>query len=339
MKTIDFDYHLPDELIANYPLDDRSSSKLLVYRETISHKNFKDILNYFESGDLLVINNTSVIPARLHGTKESGGAVEIMLERIMENNQALVQIKSGRSPKVDSVLNIGNHQVSVLGRKDNFFIIQFNDEPLKIFNDIGHVPLPPYIKREDEELDHNRYATVYQDKKLQDSVAAPTAGLHFDEELLSKIRNKGVTIAKVNLSVGAGTFQPVKVENIADHDIHSEYMEVKPEVVDLVDATKKSGNKVFAVGTTATRALETAFEDMSQKGFSGYTNLYITPGYKFKAVDYLITNFHMPQSSLLMLVAAFIGYENMREIYKIAVEERYRFLSYGDAMLLQKHEV
>jgi len=287
----------------------------------------------------LVINNTSVIPARLHGTKESGGAVEVMLERIMENNQALVQIKSGRSPKVDSVLNIGNHQVSVLGRKDNFFIIQFNDEPLKIFNDIGHVPLPPYIKREDEELDHNRYATVYQDKKLQDSVAAPTAGLHFDEELLSKIRNKGVTIAKVNLSVGAGTFQPVKVENIADHDIHSEYMEVKPEVVDLVDATKKSGNKVFAVGTTATRALETAFEDMSQKGFSGYTNLYITPGYKFKAVDYLITNFHMPQSSLLMLVAAFIGYENMREIYKIAVEERYRFLSYGDAMLLQKHEV
>ena len=339
MKTIDFDYHLPDELIANYPLDDRSSSKLLVYRETISHKSFKDILNYFESGDLLVINNTSVIPARLHGTKESGGAVEIMLERIMENNQALVQIKSGRSPKVDSVLNIGNHQVSVLGRKDNFFIIQFNEEPLKIFNDIGHVPLPPYIKREDEELDHNRYATVYQDKQLLDSVAAPTAGLHFDEELLDKIRKKGVSIAKVNLSVGAGTFQPVKVENIADHNIHSEYMEVKPEVVDLVDATKESGRKVFAVGTTATRALETAFKDMSQKGFSGYTNLYITPGYKFKAVDCLITNFHMPQSSLLMLVAAFIGYENMREIYKIAVEERYRFLSYGDAMLLQKHEV
>jgi S-adenosylmethionine:tRNA ribosyltransferase-isomerase len=339
MKTIDFDYHLPDELIANYPLDDRSSSKLLVYRETISHKSFKDILNYFESGDLLVINNTSVIPARLHGTKESGGAVEIMLERIMENNQALVQIKSGRSPKVDSVLNIGNHQVSVLGRKDNFFIIQFNEEPLKIFNDKGHVPLPPYIKREDEELDHNRYATVYQDKQLQDSVAAPTAGLHFDEELLDKIRKKGVSIAKVNLSVGAGTFQPVKVENIADHNIHSEYMEVKPEVVDLVDATKESGRKVFAVGTTATRALETAFKDMSQKGFSGYTNLYITPGYKFKAVDCLITNFHMPQSSLLMLVAAFIGYENMREIYKIAVEERYRFLSYGDAMLLQKHEV
>jgi S-adenosylmethionine:tRNA ribosyltransferase-isomerase len=330
---------LPDELIANYPLDDRSSSKLLVYRETISHKSFKDILNYFESGDLLVINNTSVIPARLHGTKESGGAVEIMLERIMENNQALVQIKSGRSPKVDSVLNIGNHQVSVLGRKDNFFIIQFNEEPLKIFNDKGHVPLPPYIKREDEELDHNRYATVYQDKQLQDSVAAPTAGLHFDEELLDKIRKKGVSIAKVNLSVGAGTFQPVKVENIADHNIHSEYMEVKPEVVDLVDATKESGRKVFAVGTTATRALETAFKDMSQKGFSGYTNLYITPGYKFKAVDCLITNFHMPQSSLLMLVAAFIGYENMREIYKIAVEERYRFLSYGDAMLLQKHEV
>lgn len=339
MKTIDFDYHLPDELIANYPLDNRSSSKLLVYGETISHKSFKDILNYFESGDLLVINNTSVIPARLHGTKESGGAVEVMLERIMENNQALVQIKSGRSPKEDSLLNIGNHKVTILGRKDNFFIIQFEDEPLKIFNDIGHVPLPPYIKRDDEELDHDRYATVYEDKQLQDSVAAPTAGLHFDEELLDEIRKKGVSIAKVNLSVGAGTFQPVKVENIADHNIHSEYMEVKPEIVDLVNATKESGKKVFAVGTTATRALETAFKDMSQKGFNGYTNLYITPGYKFKAVDCLITNFHMPQSSLLMLVAAFIGYENMREIYKIAVEERYRFLSYGDAMLLQKHEV
>lgn len=339
MKTIDFDYHLPDELIANYPLDNRSSSKLLVYGETISHKSFKDILNYFESGDLLVINNTSVIPARLHGTKESGGAVEVMLERIMENNQALVQIKSGRSPKEDSVLNIGNHQVTILGRKDNFFIIQFEDEPLKIFNDIGHVPLPPYIKRADEEIDYDRYATVYEDKQLQDSVAAPTAGLHFDKELLDEIRKKGVSIAKVNLSVGAGTFQPVKVENIADHNIHSEYMEVKPEIVDLVNATKESGKKVFAVGTTATRALETAFKDISQKGFNGYTNLYITPGYKFKAVDCLITNFHMPQSSLLMLVAAFIGYENMREIYKIAVEERYRFLSYGDAMLLQKHEV
>lgn len=339
MKTEDFDYHLPDELIANYPLDNRSSSKLLVYGETISHKSFKDILNYFESGDLLVINNTSVIPARLHGTKESGGAVEVMLERIMENNQALVQIKSGRSPKEDSVLNIGNHQVTILGRKDNFFIIQFEDEPLKIFNDIGHVPLPPYIKRADEEIDYDRYATVYEDKQLQDSVAAPTAGLHFDKELLDEIRKKGVSIAKVNLSVGAGTFQPVKVENIADHNIHSEYMEVKPEIVDLVNATKESGKKVFAVGTTATRALETAFKDISQKGFNGYTNLYITPGYKFKAVDCLITNFHMPQSSLLMLVAAFIGYENMREIYKIAVEERYRFLSYGDAMLLQKHEV
>src|SRR5210317_448855 len=170
----------------------RSSSKLLVYSKNISHKYFKDILNYFESGDLLVINNTSVIPARLHGTKESGGAVEVMLERIMENNQALVQIKSGRSPKADSVLNIGNHHVTILGRKDNFFIIQFNEEPLKIFNDIGHIPLPPYIKREDEKLDHDRYATVYEDKQLQDSVAAPTAGLHFDEKLLDEIRKKGV---------------------------------------------------------------------------------------------------------------------------------------------------
>jgi S-adenosylmethionine:tRNA ribosyltransferase-isomerase len=201
------------------------------------------------------------------------------------------------------------------------------------------VPLPPYIKRADEDLDKDRYATVYEDKTLQGSVAAPTAGLHFDDNLLKKIKNKGVKIATVNLSVGAGTFQPVKVENIEEHDIHSEYLEVTPEVVDMVVQTKAKGRKVFAVGTTATRALETAFMDESIKGFSGYTKLFIYPGYKFKVVDKLITNFHLPQSSLLMLVSAFIGYENMMQLYKIAVEKEYRFLSYGDAMLLEKYEI
>jgi len=339
MKTSDFNYHLPEELIANYPLDNRSSSRMLVYTDAIEHKNFKDITNYFNEGDLLVVNNTSVIPARIYGNKESGGSVEVMLERIMDDNKALVQIRSGRSPKIGTLIVLGSFAVECIDRQDNFFILQFDRPPLEIFNSIGHVPLPPYIKRPDEDLDKDRYATVYEDKNLQKSVAAPTAGLHFDDELLQDIQKLGVKMASVNLSVGAGTFQPVKVDNIKDHDIHSEYLEVSPEVVDMVNITKAAGNKVFAVGTTATRALETAFMNENEKGYRGYTKLFIYPGYKFKAVDKLITNFHLPQSSLLMLVSAFIGYDNMRHIYKTAVDEKYRFLSYGDAMLLEKHEI
>jgi len=339
MKTSDFNYDLPEKLIANYPLDERSSSRLLVYKDQIDHKTFRDIINYFEEGDLLVVNNTSVIPARVYGNKESGGSVEIMLERIMEDNRALVQIRSGRSPKIGTVIHLDTFKTECVDRQDNFFILQFDRSPIEVFNSIGHVPLPPYIKRPDEDLDKDRYATVYEDKDLQESVAAPTAGLHFDDELLSALKDLGVQMATVNLSVGAGTFQPVKVDRIEDHDIHSEYLEVSDEVVALVKATKKAGKKVFAVGTTATRALETAFIEDNDKGYSGYTKLFIYPGYTFKAVDRLITNFHLPQSSLLMLVSAFIGYDNMRHIYKTAVEKEYRFLSYGDAMLLEKNEI
>ena len=339
MKTSDFNYDLPEELIANYPLDNRSSSRLLVYTNEIEHKTFKDVLNYFEAGDLLVVNNTSVIPARVYGNKESGGSVEVMLERVMEDNKALVQIRSGRSPKIGTVITLDSYKVECINRQDNFFILQFDRPPLEIFNSIGHVPLPPYIKRPDEELDKDRYATVYEDKTLQESVAAPTAGLHFDKDLLNAITKMGVRVATVNLSVGAGTFQPVKVDNIEDHNIHSEYLEVSPDVADMVIATKKAGKKVFSVGTTAARALETAFMDDNKKGYKGYTKLFIYPGYKFKAVDRLITNFHLPQSSLLMLVSAFIGYDNMKDIYKSAVDEKYRFLSYGDAMLLEKYEI
>jgi S-adenosylmethionine:tRNA ribosyltransferase-isomerase len=330
---------LPEELIANYPLDQRSSSRLLVYSDQIEHKSFKDVLNYFEEGDLLVVNNTSVIPARVYGHKESGGSVEVMLERVMEDNKALVQMRSGRTPKIGAIIILDSFKVECIDRQNNFFILQFDRPPLKVFNAIGHVPLPPYIKRPDEDLDKERYATVYEDKELQDSVAAPTAGLHFDDELLEDIKKLGVNMATVNLSVGAGTFQPVKVENIEEHDIHSEYLEVSADVVDMVNATKAAGKKVFSVGTTATRALETAFIDESEKGYSGYTKLFIYPGYRFKAVDRLITNFHLPQSSLLMLVSAFIGYDNMKHIYKTAIDEKYRFLSYGDAMLLEKHEI
>ena len=339
MKTSDFNYDLPEKLIANYPLDERSSSRLLVYSNEIDHKTFIDVINYFEEGDLLVVNNTSVIPARVYGNKESGGSVEVMLERIMEDNKALVQIRSGRSPKIGAVILLGKYTTKCVDRQDNFFILQFDRSPLDVFNTIGHVPLPPYIKRPDEDLDKDRYATVYEDKDLQESVAAPTAGLHFDDELLNQLKDIGVQMATVNLSVGAGTFQPVKVDNIEDHDIHSEYLEVSDDVVALVKATKKAGKKVFAVGTTATRALETAFIENNDKGYSGYTKLFIYPGYSFKAVDRLITNFHLPQSSLLMLVSAFIGYDNMRHIYKTAVDMEYRFLSYGDAMLLEKNEI
>ena len=339
MKTSDFNYDLPEKLIANYPLDKRSSSRLLVYKDQIDHKTFIDIVNYFEEGDLLVVNNTSVIPARVYGNKESGGSVEVMLERIMEDNRALVQIRSGRSPKIGTVIHLDTFKTECVDRQDNFFILQFDRSPIEVFNSIGHVPLPPYIKRPDEDLDKDRYATVYEDKDLQESVAAPTAGLHFDDELLSALKDLGVQMATVNLSVGAGTFQPVKVDRIEDHDIHSEYLEVSDEVVALVKATKKAGKKVFAVGTTATRALETAFIEDNDKGYSGYTKLFIYPGYTFKAVDRLITNFHLPQSSLLMLVSAFIGYDNMRHIYKTAVEKEDRFLSYGDAMLLEKNEI
>ena len=339
MKTSDFNYHLPEELIANYPLEKRSLSRLLVFNNDIAHMHFMDIIKFFREGDLLVVNNTSVIPARIFGQKESGGAIELMLERIMENNQALVQIRSGRSPKIGSFLHLDSYRAQCIDRKDNFFIIQFDSQPLDIFNKIGHIPLPPYIKRKDEDLDKERYATVYEDKELQESVAAPTAGLHFDNELLNCLKKAGVKIATINLSVGAGTFQPVKVDNIKDHDIHEEYLEVSNDVMRLVNDTKNAGNKVFAVGTTATRALETAFTHGDKNGYKGYTKLFIYPGYKFKAVDMLITNFHLPQSSLLMLVSAFVGYDNMKHIYKIAVDKKYRFLSYGDAMLLEKNEI
>jgi len=338
MKTSDFDYNLPEELIAEYPLESRSASRLLIYNNEIEHKFFKDILDYFDEGDLLVLNNTSVIPARIFGKKDSGGQVEVMLERFMENNKALVQIKSGNSPKIGKRIFIENYETMCVDRKDNFFILKFEDDPVEVFNSIGHIPLPPYIKRIDEELDKLRYATVYENKDLQNSVAAPTAGLHFDEELLDKIKKKGLDIVNINLSVGAGTFQPVKVDEIKDHNIHEEFVVVEPEIIDKVKKTKAKGKKVIAVGTTATRALETAFLN-HDKGFKGYTKLFIYPGFEFKAIDLLITNFHLPKSSLLMLVSAFIGFKNMKNIYQIAIEKKYRFLSYGDAMLLKKNEI
>ena len=337
MKTSDFNYRLPEELIAHYPADSRSSSRLLVNIDEIEHKIFEEIIDYFNEGDLLLINDTSVVPARIYGRKESGGQVELMLERFLEDNKALVQIRAANSPIINTRMIFDPYTAICIERSENFFIVQFQESPIKIFNNIGHVPLPPYIKRDDESIDKDRYATVYENKNLQNSVAAPTAGLHFDKDLIYKIKQLGVNIISINLTVGAGTFQPVKSENVADHKIHKEYIEVSQKAFDLVKQTKINGNKVFAVGTTSLRAIETAF--IKGRGFSGYTDIFIYPGFKFKAVDMLITNFHLPKSSLLMLVSAFIGFKEMKQIYSVALKEKYRFLSYGDAMLLKKYEV
>jgi len=277
MKTEEFNYHLPEELIANYPLENRAESKLLVFDNNIKDRKFFEVKNYFEEGDLLILNETSVIPARLFGKKETGGLIEIFLERILDDNKILVQIGSSRSPKVGSSLIVNDIKLTVEGRQGAFYILKLNQEPLDFFNAYGHVPLPPYIKRADEDLDKSRYATVYENKNLQDSVAAPTAGLHFTPDLLEAIKNAGAEILTVNLSVGAGTFQPVKAENIKDHNIHSEYAHVSDQVVNKILDAKSKGKKITAVGTTVTRDLKSPFFNRNPSQFKGYTAPYTTP--------------------------------------------------------------
>ena len=342
MKTDKFNYDLPEHLIAQYPPSQRTDSKLLVAIESIQHQVFKDIGNYINKGDLLILNKTSVIPARLHGEKATGGKIEILLERFLSDNQTLTQIRSSRSPKdgAELVFSFQGQRflATVEGRQDNFFILNWSDDPKFLFEQYGQIPLPPYMNREAEKLDEERYETIYADPNQKASVAAPTAGMHFDRELLNSLQNKGVEFGYVNLHVGAGTFQPVKTDHIEDHVIHKELVEVNSDLIDQVKRVKANKGKIIAVGTTSVRAIETAFQD-EPSAFKGETSLFIYPGYKFKVVDHMITNFHLPKSSLLMLVAAFIGYENMMDIYKTAVEKEYKFLSYGDAMFLKYHEV
>ena len=339
MKTTKFDYSLPEELIATYPSKDRTKSRLLVDANPEEHRIFSEINKFIKKDDLLVLNNTSVLPARLFGKKETGGEVEVFLERIIDETKALVQIRSSRSPKPGSLIIVENNEhcykLLCKERKEGFFIVDFQDDPKKIFNSLGNIPLPPYIKRKIEIEDRHRYQTVYENKDYQESVAAPTAGLHFDNLLLRNIENIGAKIRYVNLTVGAGTFQPVKAENIVDHKIHSEYISVSKELVTEIINTKKMGGDVIAVGTTSLRAIETVFSKKLDQ-FDGLTDIFIYPGYEFKAVDKLITNFHLPKSTLLMLVAAFIGFDRMKYLYEIAIKERYRFLSYGDAMFLTR---
>jgi len=339
MKTTKFDYSLPEELIATYPSKDRTKSRLLVDANPEEHRIFSEINKFIKKDDLLILNNTSVLPARLFGKKETGGEVEVFLERIIDETKALVQIRSSRSPKPGSLIIVENNEhcykLLCKERKERFFIVDFQDDPKKIFNSLGNIPLPPYIKRKIEIEDRHRYQTVYENKDYQESVAAPTAGLHFDNLLLRNIENIGAKIRYINLTVGAGTFQPVKAENIVDHKIHSEYISVSKELVTEIINTKKMGGDVIAVGTTSLRAVETVFSKKLDQ-FDGLTDIFIYPGYEFKAVDKLITNFHLPKSTLLMLVAAFIGFDRMKYLYEIAIKERYRFLSYGDAMFLTR---
>ena len=342
MKTEKFNYDLPEHLIAQYPSSKRTNSKLLVALESIQHQVFKDIGNHLNKGDLLILNKTSVIPARLFGEKVTGGKIELLLERFLSNQQTLTQIRSSRTPKEGAELVFSfqgqRFLATVEGRQDNFFILNWSDDPKSLFEQYGQIPLPPYMNRTAEKLDEERYETIYADPDQKASVAAPTAGMHFDQELLNSLQKKGVEFGYVNLHVGAGTFQPVKTDHIEDHVIHKELVEVDASLIDQVKRVKASNGKIIAVGTTSVRAIETAFQD-EPSAFKGETSLFIYPGYKFKVVDHMITNFHLPKSSLLMLVAAFIGYEKMMTIYETAIEQEYRFLSYGDAMLLKYHEI
>jgi S-adenosylmethionine:tRNA ribosyltransferase-isomerase len=344
MKLSDFSYTLPEELIAQEALLERTASRLLqldaqIDPATIHDKIFSDIIDLINKDDLLIFNNTRVIPARLHGQKESGGKVEVMVERVLDDHRILAHVRANKSPKAGAQLLLeGALKAEVLGREDRLFEIHFlHDETVfELLEEYGHIPLPPYIEREDTEADKERYQTVFA--KELGAVAAPTAGLHFTDELLQSIKDKGVATEQVTLHVGAGTFLPVSVENLEDHIMHAEWVEVDQQVCDAVENCKARGGKVVAVGTTSVRSLESAAKETGKlQPFSADTKLFITPGYKFNVVDAIITNFHLSESTLLMLVSAFSGYENIRKAYKHAIEEKYRFFSYGDAMFLTKN--
>lgn len=336
MNITDFDYHLPSELIAAYPLKQRSQSRLLcLNRKTgeINHSHFFHLIDLLQPNDCLILNNTRVIPARLFGQKETGGQVEILIERLLSSHEALVHIRASKSPKSgSSILLEQNFKLIVEEKIESLYRVKLLSDKnfLKILDQIGHMPLPPYIERADEAQDKEQYQTVYG--HIPGAVAAPTAGLHFDEDLLNKIKAKGVEIGEVTLHVGAGTFQPVRVENILEHHMHSEWLEVSQAVCDLIKKTKKQGGRIVAVGTTVVRSLETAAKEGELKPYCGQTKLFIYPGYQFKVIDALITNFHLPRSTLLMLVCAFAGQEHVLAAYEQAIADKYRFFSYGDAM-------
>ncbi|MDX1721978.1 MAG: tRNA preQ1(34) S-adenosylmethionine ribosyltransferase-isomerase QueA [Pseudomonas sp.] len=339
MRVADFDFELPDALIARHPLAERRASRLLVLdgpSGALAHRQFSDLLEYVRPGDLMVFNNTRVIPARLFGQKASGGKLEVLVERVLDSHRVLAHVRSSKSPKPGSTILLdGGGEAQMLARHDALFELRFAEEVLPLLDRVGHMPLPPYIDRPDDAADRERYQTVYA--KRAGAVAAPTAGLHFDQALLASIAERGVESAFVTLHVGAGTFQPVRVERIEDHHMHREWLEVGQEVVDAVAACRARGGRVIAVGTTSVRSLESAARDGVLKAFSGDTDIFIYPGRPLRVVDALVTNFHLPESTLLMLVSAFAGYPETMAAYKSAVAEGYRFFSYGDAMFITRN--
>ena len=345
MKVSEFQFDLPEALIARYPTKERTASRLMHLATTgLSHLQFTDVVNLINPGDLLIFNNTRVIPARLLGQKATGGKVEVLIERIIDEHHVLAHVRASKSPKEGTQLLLeGKVEMEMVGRQDALFTLKLlNPEPiLEILEQYGHMPLPPYIDRPDEESDKERYQTVYNEKP--GAVAAPTAGLHFDDVILKQLRDKGVNTEFVTLHVGAGTFQPVRVDNILEHQMHSEYAEVPQNVVDAIAKTKAAGKRVIAVGTTSVRSLESAAKAALENGtalapFFSDTDIFIYPGYKFQVIDAMLTNFHLSESTLIMLVSAFAGKENVMRAYQEAIAQQYRFFSYGDAMFIEKNQ-
>lgn len=346
----DYDYHLPDELIARHPLAERSQSRLMhLADDKINDRQFADLLDLLNEGDLLVLNDTKVMKARLYGQKATGGAVEVLVERLLPDedgmlpHRALCHVRSSRAPKAGQTLSLADGQMTaiMLGRQENLFILAFAAPILPDLDRYGEMPIPPYFERDADEMDNERYQTVFHNPDKTASVAAPTASLHFDDELLDKIKNKGVQIAFVTLHVGAGTFAPVKADDLRDHIMHAEFAHLSQATANIINATKDAGKRVIAVGTTVTRTLETAHlhrKDGKLVECAGDTTIFIYPPYQFGVVDCLITNFHLPKSTLLMLVSAFAGVDNIKNAYQHAINQQYRFFSYGDAMFLQKND-
>ncbi|MFA7312718.1 MAG: tRNA preQ1(34) S-adenosylmethionine ribosyltransferase-isomerase QueA [Shewanella sp.] len=342
MRVADFSFDLPDELIARYPMAQRNASRLLTLdgnSGALGDKQFTDLLGMINSGDLMVFNNTRVIPARMFGQKASGGKLEILVERMLDDKRILAHVRSSKSPKVDSLIHLdGSYKMKMVARHDTLFELELLSELtiLEVLEVVGHMPLPPYIDRPDEDADKERYQTVYNQNP--GAVAAPTAGLHFDDAMLDALKAKGVNVAFVTLHVGAGTFQPVRVDTILEHKMHSEWANVPQDVVDLIAQTKAGGKRVVAVGTTSVRSLESAARASlgELKAFSGDTDIFIYPGYEFQVVDAMVTNFHLPESTLIMLVSAFAGFDHVMAAYQHAITQKYRFFSYGDAMFVTK---
>ncbi|MBM3342889.1 MAG: tRNA preQ1(34) S-adenosylmethionine ribosyltransferase-isomerase QueA [Betaproteobacteria bacterium] len=339
MLLEDFDFELPPALIAQSPAAERTASRLLRLdgaTGALADSQFGALPEFIAPGDVMVFNNTRVIKARLSGSKETGGKVEALIERVLSHDRALAQVRASHSPHAGARLLFGSVAATVLGRQDEFFELRFDDcdNVYALLEQHGSVPLPPYITHAADAADEARYQTVYA--RQPGAVAAPTAGLHFDEAMLDALRARGVVIAQLTLHVGAGTFQPVRVSDLTQHHMHSEWYEVPQATVDAINAARARGSRVTAVGTTSLRALESAAANGELKAGAGDTRLFITPGYQFKVIDRLLTNFHLPKSTLMMLVCAFAGVANIRRAYQHAIAQRYRFFSYGDAMLIER---